>query len=365
MYYNTLVFKVLCHFINSYIYLPLPSCHSSNRPQCAGKPGCGKTSLVTALAGELKLPIYMLSLATPGLSDTSLLDLLNRAPAHMILLLEDIDAVFDGALKNDEKKKNNEVEEPDEVEEMGGGGFGRRRGFGSQAQAIQHKRQMAGKVLISFAGILNAVDGVAAQTGRLLFMTTNHKEKLDSALIRPGRIDYQVQFSEATRGQIKALFFNFYKPVKHVGDGLLDVDVDVSVCSEESRLAALAAAERTLTLLGERFSALVPEGRYTMAQVQGVFMRYREDPGDMLKHLQEELDKIDQNGEAEDETIPSLSRQLSGKSKSSDRGSGSGATEVDTDREVDTRIEDAVPNLFSDSMSAGLHSQRPPQHAQK
>lgn len=42
---------------------------------------------------------------------------------------------------------------------------------------------------LSFSGLLNAIDGVAAQEGRMLFMTTNHLERLSEALVRPGRVD--------------------------------------------------------------------------------------------------------------------------------------------------------------------------------
>ena len=46
---------------------------------------------------------------------------------------------------------------------------------------------------LSFSGFLNALDGVATQEGTVLFMTTNHLERLDPALIRAGRIDEQVR----------------------------------------------------------------------------------------------------------------------------------------------------------------------------
>lgn len=42
------------------------------------------------------------------------------------------------------------------------------------------------------SGLLNALDGVGAQEGKLVFMTTNHVELLDHALIRPGRADVKV-----------------------------------------------------------------------------------------------------------------------------------------------------------------------------
>ena len=39
---------------------------------------------------------------------------------------------------------------------------------------------------VSFSGLLNALDGVRSQEGRILFMSTNHIEKLDPALLGPG-----------------------------------------------------------------------------------------------------------------------------------------------------------------------------------
>jgi ATP-dependent 26S proteasome regulatory subunit len=42
---------------------------------------------------------------------------------------------------------------------------------------------------VTFSGLLNALDGVRSQEGRILMMTTNHREKLDPALLRPGRAD--------------------------------------------------------------------------------------------------------------------------------------------------------------------------------
>jgi len=51
---------------------------------------------------------------------------------------------------------------------------------------------------LTFSGFLNALDGVRAQEGQILFMTTNHIEKLDAAILRPGRTDYKVELSNAS-----------------------------------------------------------------------------------------------------------------------------------------------------------------------
>lgn len=59
-----------------------------------GPPGCGKTSFVMALAGELRLSICLLSLSNRGLTDEALMSLLNSAELHSIVLIEDIDRAF-------------------------------------------------------------------------------------------------------------------------------------------------------------------------------------------------------------------------------------------------------------------------------
>ena len=52
---------------------------------------------------------------------------------------------------------------------------------------------------ISFPGLLNAIDGVASHEGRILIMTTNYRERLDPTLIRPGRVDVEIEFDYAMR----------------------------------------------------------------------------------------------------------------------------------------------------------------------
>ena len=60
------------------------------------------------------------------------------------------------------------------------------------------------------SGFLNALDGVVASEERIVFMTTNHPEKLDPALIRPGRVDVREYLGHATEYQTKEMFYRFY-----------------------------------------------------------------------------------------------------------------------------------------------------------
>ena len=57
---------------------------------------------------------------------------------------------------------------------------------------------------------MNALDGVVASEERIIFMTTNHPERLDPALLRPGRVDVKEYLGHATHYQMKQMFLRFY-----------------------------------------------------------------------------------------------------------------------------------------------------------
>lgn len=138
-----------------------------------GPPGTGKSSAIRAIATELGLDIAAIEVGRPGLSDDELREAMATAPARAILTLEDVDAVF-------------RAREAGEV----------------KAGDIR-----AG---VSFSGLLNAIDGVAAQEGRALVMTTNHRDRLDPALIRPGRADVQVELGLVGAQAAGRLFARFF-----------------------------------------------------------------------------------------------------------------------------------------------------------
>ncbi|KAJ2850230.1 Complex III assembly protein translocase and chaperone [Coemansia brasiliensis] len=138
-----------------------------------GPPGSGKTSFIQALAGSLGYNICILNLSERGLTDDRLNHLLTVAPERSLLLLEDVDAAFT-----------------------------RER---QQSEHAAYQQSM-----VTFSGLLNALDGVASSDERIIFMTTNHIERLDPALIRPGRVDVKVYLGNATPYQIRRMFTRFY-----------------------------------------------------------------------------------------------------------------------------------------------------------
>merc|ERR1719410_800686 len=71
---------------------------------------------------------------------------------------------------------------------LGGFGSGLLGGFGGGLGGGGGSFSMV-KDPLNLSGLLNVLDGVVDTPGRILIMTSNHPEKLDPALIRPGRID--------------------------------------------------------------------------------------------------------------------------------------------------------------------------------
>lgn len=149
-----------------------------------GVMGAGKTSLVKAIAKKYNKSIYFLNF-TKNMSDESLFELIRDIKDESIILIEDIDSFFE---QRDTKENTN----------------------------------------ISFSGLINILDGVMSSgNGILTFITVNYGDKLDKALIRPGRIDMIIKFEYPKKTEIQELFNlliedasdakfkDFYDKVKH------------------------------------------------------------------------------------------------------------------------------------------------------
>eukprot|EP00731_Ephydatia_muelleri_P020790 Em0013g517a len=141
--------------------------HQANDPKCS--------ELGTALAGELDYSICVLNLSDRGLTDDRLSHLLSVAPQQSIVLLEDIDAAFV-----------------------------------NREESLAMKTAYEGLSRVTFSGLLNTLDGVASTEARIVFMTTNYLERLDPALIRPGRVDVKQMIDHASEYQLRLMFQRFY-----------------------------------------------------------------------------------------------------------------------------------------------------------
>lgn len=187
-----------------------------------GPPGCGKSSFITALAGDQQLGICVLNLSERGLTDDRLNHLLALAPENTIILLEDVDSAFV-----------------------------------SREDTPEMKSAYAGLNRLTFSGLLNCLDGVASTEARIVFMTTNYPERLDPALIRPGRVDLKQYIGYCTSFQLESMFSRFYPDASPLQASLF------AKCSTDVRVPVSAAA------------------------IQGHFMVYKEDPQGAIDNIEQ------------------------------------------------------------------------------
>ncbi|CEF62376.1 Mitochondrial chaperone BCS1 [Strongyloides ratti] len=165
-----------------------------------GPPGSGKSSYISALAGHFGYSI---------------------SPSNSIILLEDIDAAFQ-----------------------------------SREDPMQNHRAYDGMTRVTFSGLLNAIDGVACAEERILFMTTNHLDRLDPALIRPGRVDMKEYFGYCTPKMVEQLFDRFYGPM----------------ASTENRT-------KFVEIVGKFSGSISP------AQIQGLLLMFKNKPKEAIEYL--------------------------------------------------------------------------------
>lgn len=159
-----------------------------------GPPGSGKTSLIRSLAGELGLDVYMVTLSRPSLDDNTLYQLIDL-PERCIALMEDIDVTF----RHDLSQRAAYI--PAESHKIS---------QTSISPTVATATTASHSDGVSLSVLLNALDGIAAQEGHILFATTNDYGALDPALCRPGRMDVHIEFHHADQSQAEELFRAFY-----------------------------------------------------------------------------------------------------------------------------------------------------------
>jgi len=212
-----------------------------------GPPGTGKTSLSLALAGYFGLELYLLHLPSVR-EDSELERLFTALPPRCIVLLEDIDAV--GMSRQRDMANNENEDENDEENEE------------------DNDKRKSSRCTLS--GLLNVIDGVASQEGRIVLMTSNMANKLDAALVRPGRIDKMIFLGHISQRSSELMFLRMYTP-----DEETMTLPDSNLRFEDGELEKLAL----------EFASEIPEESFTPAQLQGYLLNKRTDPREATKDI--------------------------------------------------------------------------------
>ncbi|KAI4090710.1 MAG: hypothetical protein LQ339_008290 [Xanthoria mediterranea] len=321
----------------------------------AGPPGTGKSSLAWAIAGVFGLDIYCISLVEPTLTEEDLGIMFTSLPRRCVVLLEDIDAA--GLVKREEPTETDEPKDTSEAAKLGA----------EISKAIKASQEKGAKAKenqgISLSGLLNAIDGVASHEGRVLLMTTNFPEKLDEALIRPGRIDMKIAFTKATRSQMTELFIRMYSPDAEIptpskivlseknpglatgtarisrhrhapsGHELIAKAAQASVPTppespQRSSISSSSSSDEPsspesteLHDIAIAFAKKLPEETFTPAEIQGFLLTRKNEPTTALKEVEVWRDLLTAAKEKKDKMG---NAQVSKKARRDEHGSDSG-----------------------------------------
>lgn len=210
-----------------------------------GYPGTGKTSMIKGMSMYCKRHIHFLMLSEV-FSDSELIELLKKINyKETVLVIEDIDAMV-------EIVKDRDCNSESDDSSSDSSSF---KKIGDNITMTDNQKQQ--KSSLTLSGLLNAIDGVFTCHGRILIMTTNHPEVLDSALIRPGRVDSKYLFSNCNKEQIRGLYEMFFNSSPN-----------------EEQLKTIRNDE------------------YSPAHITSVFLRYRNSHDDALNHLDDAETKV-------------------------------------------------------------------------
>jgi len=195
-----------------------------------GPPGTGKTSLIKAIAKDTKRHIFNIHLhkdTTPDqLNDLFFNESVKLksssgtlttviVPANQrIYVIEDIDCLSEVVLDRKETpplpvsppsspRKDKPQKEPFDPYSCGGYVPG-----SPPKKKSCSKEKEKPKLTLSF--LLNLFDGVLETPGRILIMTSNYPERLDKALIRPGRIDINLHLTYCTNDLVSNMYEGFF-----------------------------------------------------------------------------------------------------------------------------------------------------------
>ncbi|XP_020110511.1 AAA-ATPase At4g30250-like [Ananas comosus] len=219
-----------------------------------GPPGSGKSSLVAAMANHLRYDVYDLEL-TRVASNAALRSLLLQTTNRSLIVIEDIDCSLD--LTADRRRRRRHPPKQARKQAKKIGSLDESDGDASDAD---DRRSAGDEGRVTLSGLLNFTDGLWSCCGdeRIIVFTTNYADRVDPALLRPGRMDVHVRLGPCGAHAARELTERYVGVAEH-------------------------------ELLGEVESCIEAGAEMTPAEVGEVLLRSREEPDTAVRELVAEL----------------------------------------------------------------------------
>ncbi len=188
-----------------------------------GPPGTGKTGLIAAVANFLKREVV--NIDTGRIRTRKALDAaLELEPHRHIFVFEEFDTM-PGVARRDAEEEGSSGEGavaaaagPDMTQMalmmMAGGGAKKEGGGSSDFMEELREERKAAADKLDLGYLLRKLDGLESGNGRIIIATTNHPERIDPALLRPGRFGLQIHLTRCTRSMLREMVHMIYQ-VEH------------------------------------------------------------------------------------------------------------------------------------------------------
>jgi hypothetical protein len=169
-----------------------------------GEPGSGKSKLITEICLSLDIPLRIFDIST--MKNEEFINFFSSSPMGSVVLIEDIDSVFDGRENIIQKTRINDE-------------------------------------LMTFDCLINTLSGAKQTNGVYVFITTNNIDKLDPALIRSGRVDSKFEIPKLDKEGKVFIAENILKGFEHLIEGVVSDNLDSTAADFENICVELAKTE--------------------------------------------------------------------------------------------------------------------------
>ena len=198
-----------------------------------GEPGTGKTTTIKAIARETNRHIIVLNMNRIKTSEEfeSIIrktkfnkhELIGK---QLLFVIEDADATNNSIFLSRDTKKEEPENKIDDSDKDDNENKNIKKPIKDLIENIENGKKLMCELMkqedqMDMSTLLNTMDGVIELDGVMLIISTNHKNKFDKAILRPGRIDYEHTFVNATNNIIKQMIKHKFDINDHVHDDLL------------------------------------------------------------------------------------------------------------------------------------------------